>query len=216
MSKDYRKIYERHNQCCLLPGIDVHHIDGNHNNNDPTNLIAVSLQEHYDLHKANNDHYACFMIAQRMDIKPSDWREMARVNGLKSAQRNKERGVGLLAWIKANPTLIQEQRSQNGKKNGRKAFEEKIGIHGLTKDEKSAIGRQGGQTASEMGLGFKAGHASDAGKIGGKKGGTYAKENRTGIFALTPEQNKQRHFYSVVSKMIKNGKASAWPRKEIQ
>jgi hypothetical protein len=199
-----------------LPGTDIHHIDGNHYNNDPENLLAVSLEEHYNLHKANNDHYACFMIAQRMDIKPSDWREMARANGRKSAQQNKEKGIGLLAWIKSNPEIVKKQRSLNGKKNGLKAFEEKTGIHGLTKEEKSAIGRQGGQTASEMGLGFKAGHASDAGKIGGKKGGTYAKENRTGIFALTPEQNKQRHFNSVVSKMIKSGKASAWPRKEMQ
>jgi hypothetical protein len=216
MSKDYRRLYERYHQCCLLPGTDIHHIDGNHYNNDPKNLLAVSLEEHYNLHKAKNDHYACFMIAQRMDIKPSDWREMARANGRKSAQRNKERGIGLLAWIQSNPEIVKKQRSLNGKKNGLKAFEEKTGIHGLTKDEKSAIGRQGGQTASEMGLGFKAGHASDAGKIGGKKGGTYAKENRTGIFALTPEQNKQRHFSSVVSKMIKSGKASAWPRKEMQ
>jgi len=215
MSKNYRRIYERYYQCCLLPGIDVHHIDGNHSNNDPANLIAVSLQEHYDWHKAKNDHYACFMIAQRMNIKPFDWLEMARINGRKSAQRNKERGVGLLAWLKANPILAQEQRSQNGKKSGKIAFEEKKGIHGLTEDEKSAIGRKGGHTAAKMGFGFKAGHASDAGKIGGKKGGIYAKINRTGIFALTKEQNKQRHFNSVVSKMINNGKASAWPRKAI-
>ena len=215
MSKDYRRLYERYHQCCLLPGTDIHHIDGNHYNNDPQNLLAVSLAEHYNLHKANNDHYACFMIAQRMDIKPSDWRKMARENGRKSAQRNKEKGIGLLAWIKNNPEIVKEQRSLNGKKNGLKAFEAKTGIHGLTKDEKSAIGRQGGQTASEMGLGFKAGYASDAGKIGGKKGGAYAKKHRTGIFALTPEQNKQRHFNSVVTKMIKSGKASAWPRKQI-
>ena len=63
--------------------------------------------------------------------------------------------------------------------------------------------------------GFSLGHASRAGSIGGKNGGAYAKKNRTGIFALSPEQNKQRHFNSVVSKMIKNGKASAWPRKEM-
>lgn len=33
-------------------------------------------------------------------------------------------------------------------------------------------------------IGFKAGHASTAGKIGGRKGGNYAKINQTGIFNL--------------------------------
>jgi hypothetical protein len=61
--------------------------------------------------------------------------------------------------------------------------------------------------------GFKLGHASTAGKIGGKKSGNLAKEKKTGIFALTPEQNRIRHYNSVVSKMIKQGKASAWPGK---
>lgn len=44
------------------------------------------------------------------------------------------------------------------------------------------------------------------------KGRLSAKENKTGIFALSPEKNKQRHMNSVISKLIKNGKASAWLR----
>jgi hypothetical protein len=60
--------------------------------------------------------------------------------------------------------------------------------------------------------GFKLGHASRAGSIGGKKGGQSAKENKTGIFALSPEKNKQRHMNSVISKLIKNGKMCAFPR----
>lgn len=86
----------------------------------------------------------------------------------------------------------------------------------LTPEEKSRLASLAASKGNAEGkCGFKLGHASKAGKIGGKKGGIYAKENRTGIFALTPEQNKQRHFNSVVSKLIKNGKASAWPKKEI-
>ena len=85
MSKNYRKVYERYYQCSLLPGIDVHHIDGDHNNNSPSNLIAVTLQEHYNIHKSQDDHYACVMIAQRMKIKPEDWTVMAQINGRKSA-----------------------------------------------------------------------------------------------------------------------------------
>jgi hypothetical protein len=215
MSKDYRKLYGRYHQSSLLDGVDIHHIDGDHSNNDPKNLQAVTLEEHYNIHKSQDDFYACFMIAQRMKIKPDDWHQMAQANGRKSANANKEKGIGLVSWLKNNPDLVQEMRSANGKKSGKKAVDEKLGIHALLPEEKKMISSRGGKRASEMGLGFKAGHASVAGKIGGKKGGAYAKENRTGIFALTPEQNKQRHFNSVVSKLIKAGKASAWPRKEI-
>lgn len=215
MSKDYRKLYERFHKCCLLPDTDIHHIDGNHENNVIENLQAVTLQEHYDIHKQQNDHYACFMIAQRMKIKPKDWKQMAVENGRKSALKNRDQGIGLTAWIKNNPELAQQIRSQNGKQSGKMAKEQKLGIHALSLEEKKLIASMGGKKAAELGLGFKAGHASQAGKVGGKKGGAYAKQNRTGIFALTPEQHKQRHFNSVVTKLINSGKASAWPRKEI-
>ena len=61
---------------------------------------------------------------------------------------------------------------------------------------------------------FKLGHASHAGKLGGKKGGAYAKENRTGIFALTPDQIKAKNQKAAITKLINNGKACAWPKKE--
>lgn len=215
MSKNYRKFYERYHKCCLLPGTDIHHIDGGHDNNVIANLQAVTLQEHYDIHKQQNDHYACFMIAQRMKIKPEDWKQMAIENGRKSAIKNRDQGIGLTAWIKNNPELAQQMRSQNGKKSGKIAKEQKLGIHSLSPEEKKLIASMGGRKASELGMGFKLGHASRAGSVGGKKGGAYAKKHRTGIFSLTPEQNKQRHFNSVVTKMIKSGKASAWPKETI-
>ena len=212
--KDYRKLYERYYKCSLLKGVDIHHIDGDHNNNDPSNLKAVTLNEHYNIHKEQKDYYAAYLIGRRMKIKPEDWSQMAKENGRKSAIQNRNNGVGLTVWAKNNPELAQKMYSENGKKSGKKCFEQKLGIHALSNEEKIKISSAGGKRASELGLGFKAGHASAAGKIGGKKGGTYAKENQTGIFALSPEKNKERHLNSVISKLIKNGKASAWPRKE--
>jgi hypothetical protein len=215
MSTDYRRLFERYHKCCLLPGTDIHHINGNHKNNNIDNLQAVSLLEHYNIHKQQNDYYACFMISQRMKIKPDDWKQMAIKNGRKSAIKNRDNGIGLLAWVKNNPELAQQIRSENGKKSGKIAAEQKLGIHALTAEEKRLIASLGGKKAADLGLGFKAGHASKAGKLGGKKGGAYAKKYRTGIFALTPEQNRQRIMNMQSTWAIKLGKASAWPKKEI-
>ena len=152
-TKKHRRIYEDHYNVRLPSIIEIHHIDGNHDNNDLTNLMAVTIKEHFEIHKSQGDYAAAFRISQRMNVSKEEKSRLAS-----------------LAATKAN---------------------------------------------AEGKCGFKLGHASQAGKVGGKKGGAYAKENRTGIFALTPEQNKQRHFNSVVTKMINNGKASAWPREGL-
>jgi hypothetical protein len=152
-SKIHRKIYEAHYQCCLLPFIEIHHIDGNSKNNSIENLTPVTALEHFHIHMSQGDKAAAALIAVRAGISYQERSELSRAQAVKNNAEGK--------------------------------------------------------------CGFKLGHASRAGSVGGKKGGAYAKENRTGIFALSPEKNKQRHFNSVVSKLIKNGKASAWPRKEL-
>ena len=71
-TNNYRAIYENH--IGSIPRetngrtYEIHHIDGNHNNNDISNLIALSLQEHYDIHFAQGDFDACrLMKIQRMN-----------------------------------------------------------------------------------------------------------------------------------------------------
>lgn len=83
----YRKIYEQ-NYGSIPEDKDgrtyeVHHIDGNHNNNSPENLIAVTIQEHYDLHYAHGDWAACQAIAMRMIISPGELSDLARKNAQK-------------------------------------------------------------------------------------------------------------------------------------
>ena len=152
-SKIHRKIYEEHYKCCLLPFIEIHHIDGNSKNNSIENLMPATALEHYHIHKSQGDKAAAALIAVRAGISYEERSELSRAQAIKNNAEGK--------------------------------------------------------------CGFKLGHASRAGAIGGTKGGAYAKKYRTGIFALTPEQNKQRHFNSVVTKMIKSGKASAWPRERL-
>ena len=51
---NYRKIYESH--FGPIPKDDqersyeIHHIDGNRKNNDPSNLQCLTIQEHYNIH----------------------------------------------------------------------------------------------------------------------------------------------------------------------
>lgn len=149
-TKKHRRIYEDHNNIRLPSNIEIHHIDGNHSNNDISNLLPVTWEEHYNIHHAQGDWAACLLISGRHSIPPE---ERSRLASLAASKANAE-----------------------GK------------------------------------CGFKLGHASAAGSIGGKKGGQWAKENKSGIFALTPDQIKAKNQKAAITKLIKNGKASAWPR----
>lgn len=66
----YRRIYENHHGPIPKDDIgwayDIHHIDGDRNNNHPDNLIAVTIQDHYDIHYAQGDWMACWKIGVRM------------------------------------------------------------------------------------------------------------------------------------------------------
>jgi hypothetical protein len=86
---NYRAIYENH--IGPIPKelngrtYEIHHIDGNHSNNDLSNLKAVTLQEHYDIHYANGDWYACKLIKlQRMNYTSEELSQLARKNVQKS------------------------------------------------------------------------------------------------------------------------------------
>jgi len=87
-TKNYRKIYENHYGEIPKDAngrrYDIHHIDGNHTNNNPVNLTAVTIQEHYDIHYARGEYGSCFKMAYRMNLTPEELSALAR-------QANKER-----------------------------------------------------------------------------------------------------------------------------
>lgn len=78
---NYRKIYEE--TYGPIPTdefgrtYDIHHKDGNRNNNCPTNLVALSIQEHYDTHYAQGDHAACLILSYRLGISKEDKSKLA-------------------------------------------------------------------------------------------------------------------------------------------
>jgi hypothetical protein len=68
---NYRKIWEEANGPIpkdeLGRSYDIHHIDGNKNNNDLANLMCVTIQQHFDIHYKQGDYDACKAISLRMD-----------------------------------------------------------------------------------------------------------------------------------------------------
>lgn len=85
---NYRKIYENHYGEIPIDDrgmtYDIHHVDGNHSNNDPSNLRAISILDHYKIHYNQGDYGACFLIAsQRLNLSKQELIELNRKQNLK-------------------------------------------------------------------------------------------------------------------------------------
>jgi hypothetical protein len=67
---NYRKIWEKVNGPIPVDenGIsyEIHHIDGNRSNNDLSNLICISIKEHYEIHLKQGDYLAAQMISRKI------------------------------------------------------------------------------------------------------------------------------------------------------
>jgi len=83
----YRKIYEDHFGPIPIDEsgrtFEIHHIDGDHSNNSPENLKAVTIQEHYDIHYAQGDWHACVLIGARMALSTKTISELNTKANLK-------------------------------------------------------------------------------------------------------------------------------------
>jgi len=87
----YRRLYEKFHGPIPLDdygrSYDIHHRDGNSHNNSPENLIAVSIQEHYDIHYSQGDWAACLSLSKRMDISQEKKSELAKRNAASQVAR---------------------------------------------------------------------------------------------------------------------------------
>ena len=72
----YRKIWENHygpiSKDIQGRSLEIHHINGDHNDNRIENLKLVTIREHYDIHYNQKDYAACHLIAQRMAKDPKE------------------------------------------------------------------------------------------------------------------------------------------------
>lgn len=115
-TQDYRKIYKQY--FGTVPkdtdgrSYDIHHIDGNHNNNSSDNLIAIPIKEHYDKHYAAKDWKACVMIGLRMRLPVE---EISMLNSLAAKKRVEE---GTHPWTTEKHASAVSDRIKKAVENG--------------------------------------------------------------------------------------------------
>jgi predicted RNA-binding Zn-ribbon protein involved in translation (DUF1610 family) len=63
---------------------EIHHIDGNHYNNEISNLKLVTIEEHYDIHLEQGNYVSALKMSKRMEMTPEEISEISK-------KANKER-----------------------------------------------------------------------------------------------------------------------------
>jgi len=69
---------------------EIHHVDGDRNNNCLENLICLSAREHYELHLKQGDYLAAHVIAHRLNLPFEGWQHSEETK-LKISKANKGR-----------------------------------------------------------------------------------------------------------------------------
>jgi hypothetical protein len=93
----YRSLYEKHYGPIPLDTYgrtyEIHHLDGNRNNNDLSNLVALTIEEHFDIHYDQKDWAACLAISMRMKKTPEEISKIQSEVGRNSALKRKKLGT---------------------------------------------------------------------------------------------------------------------------
>lgn len=93
---------------------EIHHLDGDPTNNTKDNLVALSIQEHYDLHFSQGDYHACRLIAkQRLNKSPTELSEISRLIAETQIKKGNHPWVG----DGTHQRNVQAQRIVNGTHN---------------------------------------------------------------------------------------------------
>lgn len=160
--------------------------------NDKSNIVKLTARE----------HFICHMLLEKMTTGQNKFKLACAAKWMASKHRDKI-SARMYAIIKK---IDADHKSTAYTKNIKPLLTVE------QKQEKRRIASSnGGKAASKLGLGFKAGHASSAGKKGGIKGGQHAKENLTGIFNLSTEKKEMKNYNRVLTMLLKSKKIDPLP-----
>lgn len=145
--KNYKKIWEKYNKCKLPKNMEIHHKDGNSDNNNPENLLAVTLEEHLIIHYNQKDYAAVQAILIRMSRTEDNIRLLKdaaskhQLELLENGQHNFQKSEVVKKRIQAV-----KKNHKLRRKSGQGAF---LGIKNVIENSKKA-----GKRAAELCAGF--------------------------------------------------------------
>lgn len=96
---------------------EIHHVDGNHNNNSLDNLQCVSIKEHYQIHLNQGDLKACLIMSQRMKLSPAEKSSLAKISN--AGERNPMFGTFWITDGTYNKKVREENEIPQGWRRGR-------------------------------------------------------------------------------------------------
>jgi len=145
--KNYKKIWEKFHNVKLPDNMEIHHIDGNFNNNNPSNLLAVTLEEHLDIHLKQSDYGAVQAILMRMERTEE---HLSLLKLAASEHQNKLLKEGTHNFQKEE-SIVKRRKSikqlhKQRKESGQGAF---LGIEDIVENS-----RRAGKKAAEKCAGF--------------------------------------------------------------
>ncbi len=142
---EYHKVWREHHGeiPCDDSGrrLEIHHVDGDKENNDISNLLLVTIEEHYRIHEAQGDVGACVAILMRMNSTPEERKalaklaheknpEICRKAGLASYKSQKEKGTHLF-----HQSGFQRKVANDRVKNGTHPFQRRPDGTSLAMDQ---------------------------------------------------------------------------------
>lgn len=108
----YRQIYEQHYGAIPKDengkSYDIHHIDGNRENNNIENLVALSIADHYAIHELQEDWGACIAILLRMNRTREEISALATKRNLANAAKGTNPFCGGEIQRKTQRRLVQD------------------------------------------------------------------------------------------------------------
>lgn len=173
---NYRKIYEE--AYGKIPtGYDIHHKDGNRNNNDLSNLVALSLEDHLKIHIMQQDWGAAQAILIRMNTDRD-----SVIQAASKAQKDR-----LKAGTHNFQKMTKERRSEISKNAANKTVVNKVGIHAINADP--TLAKANASKAGKISRDKKAGFHGDP----LKSGGNFVKNTKWWINTQTGVRKRSQH-----------------------